>query len=156
MFEQVGPFILILMKEKPRCAWAGNDPVYKAYHDEEWGVPIYEDRRLFEMLNLEGAQAGLSWITILKKREGYRKVFDNFHPDICAEYSDGYLESLREDPSIIRNKLKIFAVRTNARAFQRVIKEFGTFREYIWSFVDHKPVINHFTTPVIALARVAL
>lgn len=132
------------MSEIIRCAWAGSDPIYHQYHDLEWGVPLHDDRRLFEMLNLEGAQAGLSWITILKKREGYRKAFDNFEPEICAEYSDAYLESLREDPSIIRNKLKIYAVRTNARAYLHVVNEYGSFDKYIWSFVDHRPIVNHF------------
>jgi len=132
------------MSEVIRCAWAGNDPLYQKYHDEEWGVALHDDRRLFEMLNLEGAQAGLSWITILKKRQGYRAAFDNFEPQVCAAYSDEYLESLRYDASIIRNKLKIYSVRTNARAFLAVAKEFGSFDSYIWSFVDHTTIINNF------------
>jgi DNA-3-methyladenine glycosylase I len=132
------------MEQLHRCTWAGSDPIYEQYHDEEWGVPLHDDVRLFEMLNLEGAQAGLSWITILKKRDGYRKAFDNFDPAICAAYSDEYLESLRQDPGIVRNKLKIYAVRANARAFLEVVKEFNSFDNYIWSFVDHKPVVNFY------------
>ena len=134
------------MTKKTRCTWAGNDPIYQDYHDKEWGVPLHDDRRLFEMLCLEGAQAGLSWITILKKRDGYREAFDNFEPEVCAAYTDEYLEALRNDSRIVRNKLKIYSVRTNAIAFLEVLKEFNSFNEYIWSFVDHKPIINHFTS----------
>ena len=125
-----------------RCPWPGVDPLYVEYHDTEWGTPEYDDRKLFEMLCLEGAQAGLSWITILRKRPGYLKAFDNFLPEVCAAYSDDYLESLREDPGIVRNRLKIYAVRTNAQAFLRVREEFETFDRYIWSFVGGKPIVN--------------
>ena len=127
-----------------RCDWAGDDPVYVKYHDEEWGKPVYDDRKLFEMLILEGAQAGLSWITILKRREGYRTVFQDFDLDYCANLSDDTLESLREDSRIIRNKLKIYSVRSNALAFKAIIEAYGSFSTYLWDFVDHKPLVNHF------------
>jgi len=127
-----------------RCHWAGDDPLYIKYHDEEWGVPTKDDHTLFEMLILEGAQAGLSWITILRRREGYRQVFDDFDLETCCQYTDDQLEAFRQDTRIIRNKLKIKAVRTNARAFKRVQEEFGSFSDYLWAFVDHKPLINHF------------
>lgn len=127
-----------------RCDWAGDDPVYVKYHDEEWGKPVYDDRKLFEMLILEGAQAGLSWITILKRREGYRTVFQDFDLDYCANLSDDTLESLREDSRIIRNKLKIYSVRSNALAFKTIIEDYGSFSTYLWNFVDHQPIVNHF------------
>jgi DNA-3-methyladenine glycosylase I len=128
-----------------RCDWATEDPLYIKYHDEEWGKPVYDDRKLFEMLILEGAQAGLSWITILKRREGYRQVFHNFDLDYCENFSDADLESLREDSRIIRNKLKIYSVRSNALAFRAIVKEFASFSDYLWGFVDHQPIINYFT-----------
>lgn len=129
-----------------RCDWAGEDPLYIAYHDNEWGKPVYDDRTLFEMLILEGAQAGLSWITILRKREGYRAVFDNFDWKVCMNYTDEELENKRQDSRIIRNRLKVNAVRGNALAFQAVIDEFGSFRDYLWGFVDGQPIVNHFET----------
>lgn len=126
-----------------RCGWSGDDPLYVAYHDEEWGVPVHDDRLLFEFLVLEGAQAGLSWITVLRKRENYRKVFDNFDADKIANYDDKKIAQLLEDPGIIRNRLKINAAIANARAFLEVQQEFGSFDAYIWQFVGGKPIINH-------------
>lgn len=132
------------MKSKKRCSWCGEDELYKQYHDEEWGRPVKEDQMLFEMLILEGAQAGLSWITVLKKRAHYRKVFHQFLPNKVAKMSDDELEALLLDPGIIRNRLKVFGTRKNALAFIKVQKEFGSFSDYIWSFVNHKPIINRF------------
>jgi len=125
-----------------RCEWAGSDPLYLAYHDGEWGIPEHDDDKLFEMLILEGAQAGLAWITILRKRENYRKAFDGFDARKVARYTDKRLEKLLADPGIVRNRLKVAAARTNARAFLVVQKEFGSFDDYIWRFVGGKPVHN--------------
>ncbi len=125
-----------------RCAWAGADPLYVAYHDEEWGIPVHDDRQLFEMLTLEGAQAGLSWITILRKREGYRAAFDNFEPAIVAEYGEEKVAALLADPGIVRNRLKIAATLRNARAFLAIQAEHGSFDAYIWRFVDGTPIQN--------------
>lgn len=127
-----------------RCKWCKNDPLYIEYHDKEWGVPIYDDQKIFEFLLLETFQAGLSWITILRKRYNFRKSFDNFDYKKIANYSDKKLEELRQDPSIIRNKLKIKAAKSNAISFIEVQKEFGTFSEYLWSFVGGEPIQNHF------------
>jgi DNA-3-methyladenine glycosylase I len=134
------------MKEKIRCEWCGNDPVYIQYHDEEWGVPVYDDRHLFEMLCLEGAQAGLSWITVLRKRENYRKAFDNFDAKKMAKYDDKRKEKLLQNEGIIRNRLKVQAFVKNAQAYLLVQKEFGSFSDYIWSFVNHQPIINHLSS----------
>ncbi|MCB0749859.1 MAG: DNA-3-methyladenine glycosylase I [Ignavibacteriae bacterium] len=131
---------------KKRCAWCGTDPLYIKYHDEEWGVPAHEDRHLFEMINLEGAQAGLSWITILKKRENYKKLFDNFDAIKISKYSENKIEMLLQNPGIVRNKLKVNSVVTNAKAFLKIQKEFGTFDKYIWQFVGGKPIKNKFKT----------
>ena len=131
---------------KTRCPWTGTDPLYIAYHDMEWGVPLYDDRKLFEFLVLEGAQAGLSWITILKKREHYRKCFDNFNPETVSEYNTPKIQSLLKDDGLIRNRLKISAAVTNARAFLAVQKEFGCFSTYIWQFVDGEPIHNEWKT----------
>lgn len=131
------------MVEKIRCGWVTEDPLYIRYHDEEWGVPVYDDRRLFEFLILEGAQAGLSWITILKKREAYREAFDGFDPHLIAAYDEEKVAQLLANPGIVRNQLKIRAAVKNARAFLQVQEEFGSFRDYIWSFVDGEPIINH-------------
>lgn len=125
-----------------RCQWCGNDPLYIAYHDTEWGVPVRDDARLFEFLLLEGAQAGLSWITVLRKREGYRALFDGFDPEKIARYSDSKLDKLLKRPEIIRNRLKVYGARQNARSFLATQREFGSFSEYIWGFVDDKPVQN--------------
>ena len=130
-----------------RCTWAATkEPLYVEYHDNEWGVPVFDDRQLFEMLCLEGAQAGLSWWTILQKRENYRQAFDHFDAEKIALYTDEKLQSLREDTGIVRNKLKIQSVVTNAKAFLRIQKEYGSFSNYIWSFVDNKPIVNHWRT----------
>lgn len=131
---------------KSRCGWSLKDQLYKDYHDNEWGIPLHDDTRLFEMLNLEGAQAGLSWYTVLTKRENYRKAFDNWDAQKIARYTDKKVEKLLQDPGIIRNKLKVAATVSNAKAFLAVQKEFGSFDKYIWQFVDHKPVIHHFKT----------
>ena len=125
-----------------RCAWCGEDPLYVAYHDQEWGVPVFDDRTLFEFLVLEGAQAGLSWSTILKKREGYRAAFAAFDPKVVADYDQNNIDSLLEDPGIVRNRLKVASAVTNARAFLAVQEERGSFAEYIWSFVDGQPIQN--------------
>ena len=125
-----------------RCSWAGTDPLYVKYHDEEWGVPLHDDRRLFEMLILEGAQAGLSWITILRKRPAYRKAFDNFDPKKVAKYDARKKRALLADAGIVRNRMKIDSAITNARAFLDVQKEFGSFDTYIWQFVGGAPLVN--------------
>jgi DNA-3-methyladenine glycosylase I len=123
-----------------RCVWPGSDPLYCAYHDEEWGVPLHDDRALFEFLVLEGAQAGLSWITILRKRAAYRKAFDNFEPAQVARYGAGKIELLLQDASIVRNRLKLEAAVGNARKFLDVQDEFGSFDAFIWRFVDGRPL----------------
>ncbi len=125
-----------------RCGWAGSDPVYVEYHDKEWGVPLHEDQRLFEMLVLEGAQAGLSWITILRKRQAYRKAFDDFNPRKVALYSRQRIVQLLSNDGIVRNRLKVEAAVRNARAFLTVQREFGSFDEYIWRFVEGTPIQN--------------
>jgi len=125
-----------------RCKWCGDDPLYVDYHDTEWGVPLYDEQALFEFLMLEGAQAGLAWITVLRKREGYRKLFDQFDPNKVARYTDAKLEKLLTNPAIIRNRLKVFGARTNARAFLKVQEEEGSFSDYIWNFVDGRPIQN--------------
>ena len=126
-----------------RCSWAaGGDPLYEAYHDEEWGVPLHDDRALFELLCLEGAQAGLAWITILRKREGYRRAFLGFDPERVAAMSDAELDERLGDPGIVRNRLKVYAARTNARAFLETRAELGTFDAYLWSWVDGTPIRN--------------
>ena len=126
------------------CGWVGSD-ILKKYHDEEWGAPVHDDRKLFEALVLDGAQAGLSWETILKKREGYRNAFDNFDPRIVAQYDDAKAEELRQDAGIVRNRQKIASAIKNARAFLKVQDEFGSFDAYLWSFVDGKPIVNSWT-----------
>lgn len=125
-----------------RCEWSGTDPLYIEYHDKEWGVPLHEDRALFEFLTLEGAQAGLSWITILRKRENYRKAFDNFEPEKVARYGDKKFAALMNDAGIVRNRQKIQATIDNARAFLHVQEEFGSFDKYIWGFVNRRPIVN--------------
>jgi DNA-3-methyladenine glycosylase I len=124
-----------------RCPWATDD-LYVAYHDKEWGVPQHDDRHLFEMLILEGAQAGLSWSTILKKRQNYRAAFDNFVPALVAKYGDKKVKQLLNDPGIVRNRLKVAAAIQNAKSFLRVQEEFGAFDAYIWRFVDGRPIQN--------------
>jgi len=130
------------MKEKKRCAWCLKDELYMKYHDEEWGVPLHDDIRLFEMLILEGAQAGLSWHTVLTKRENYRNAFDNWDAKKIACYTEKKKEKLLQNPGIIRNRLKIDAAISNAKAFLEVQKEFGSFDKYIWQFVNHEPIVN--------------
>ncbi len=132
------------MVSKNRCEWAGNDPLYIQYHDKEWGVPVFDDKTLFEFLVLETFQAGLSWITILRKRENFRKAFDDFNYTKIALYDDNKFEELIQNEGIIRNKLKIRATISNAKAFIKVQQEFGSFSKYIWGFVGHKPIINHY------------
>src|SRR5882724_4365215 len=128
--------------EKTRCAWAGTDPLYVRYHDDEWGVPSHDDRHLFEMLTLEGAQAGLSWITILRKRESYRLAFDRFDPQKIAKYDARKIKTLLADAGIVRNRLKIESTIGNARAFLVVQKELGSFERFLWTFVGGKPIVN--------------
>jgi len=125
-----------------RCEWAGDDPLYVSYHDEDWGVPVHDDHKLFEFLILEGAQAGLSWITILRKRESYREAFDQFDPEKVARYDEARIAALLENPGIIRNRLKVRSAVQNARAFLKVQEEFGSFDRFIWGFVDHQPIVN--------------
>lgn len=129
-----------------RCAWVGTDPLYIAYHDHEWGVPLHDDRTLFEFLILEGAQAGLSWSTILRKRENYRLAFDEFDPGIVAGYGEQKIAELLSNPGIVRNRLKVTAAVQNAQAFLKVQEEFGSFDAYIWRFTDGKPIINTWKT----------
>jgi DNA-3-methyladenine glycosylase I len=129
-----------MAKEIVRCPWAGNDPLYQKYHDEEWGVPVHDDRKLFEMLILEGAQAGLSWITILRKRENYRRAFDRFDAKKIARYALPKIASLLADEGIVRNRLKVEGAVRNARAFLAVQKEFGSFDAYLWRFVGGRPM----------------
>ena len=125
-----------------RCAWAGNDPLYQAYHDGEWGVPVHDDRLLFEFLILEGAQAGLSWITILRKRAAYQAAFAGFDPEIVARFDESKVAELLGNAGIVRNRLKIASTITNARAFLKVQEEFGSFDAYQWRFVDGRPIQN--------------
>ncbi len=128
-----------------RCPWATNDELYVSYHDNEWGVPVYDDRMHFEFLTLESAQAGLSWITILRRREGYRRAFADFDPQVVATFDEAKVEELMLDTGIIRNRRKIEAAVNNARRFMEVQQEFGSFTRYIWSFVGGLPMVNHFT-----------
>lgn len=125
-----------------RCEWLTEEELYIEYHDKEWGVPVYDDRKLFEMLCLEGAQAGLSWWIILKKRENYKKAFDNFEAEKIVKYTEEKLEELMEDKGIVRNRRKIESVVTNAKAFIEIQKQYGSFSNYIWKFVDNKIIIN--------------
>ncbi len=129
-----------------RCPWAGSDPLYIAYHDREWGVPLHDDRALFEMLVLEGAQAGLSWLTILRKREHYRRAFDGFDPAKVARYTPARVARLLQDPGIVRNRLKVQSAVNNARRFLDVQAAFGSFDAYVWRFVDGRPRVNAWKT----------
>lgn len=133
-------------KKPIRCPWPGADPLYLQYHDHEWGVPNHDDAHLFEMLILEGAQAGLSWITILRKRENYRRAFDGFDPQKMASYDDAKIHSLLQDPGIVRNRLKVAAAVDNARAYVALKKEFGSLSDFLWQFVDGRPTVNHWKT----------
>lgn len=135
------------MTEKTRCGWVpANKPDYTLYHDTQWGVPVHDDRILFEMLCLEGAQAGLSWYTILKRREGYRAAFRQFDPKVCAQLTDAELETILTTGDIIRNRLKVYSVRKNAIAFLAIQKEFGSFDAYVWKFVGGAPTVNRPST----------
>jgi len=133
------------MKTVNRCSWCGDDPLYVQYHDEEWGVPVHDDKKLFEFLVLEGAQAGLSWLTILRRREGYARAFAGFDVQKVAHFDQGDFEGLLGDASIIRNRAKIRAAIANARAFLEVQSEFGSFDAYIWRFVEGRPILNQWT-----------
>jgi len=130
---------------KQRCPWAGTDPLYIRYHDVEWRVPVHDDRKLFEFLILEGAQAGLSWLTILKKRPEYRRAFDNFKPSKVAGYNTEKIKELLSNPGIVRNRLKVNAAVTNARAYLQIQDEFGSFDSFIWKFVDGQPIQNQWS-----------
>ncbi len=134
------------MVDKERCGWCGIDPVYVAYHDDDWGVPVRDDRTLFEFLILEGAQAGLSWSTILNKRAGYRRLYDDFDPQLVVRYDDAKVAELLSDPAIVRNRAKVVASIGNARAFLEIRAEFGSFSDYIWRFTDGVPIQNAWTT----------
>jgi DNA-3-methyladenine glycosylase I len=138
-----------------RCPWADKDPLYIPYHDEQWGVPLHDDRRLFEMLILEGAQAGLSWLTILRKRDGYRRAFDDFDPELVASYTEKRRAELLADPGIVRNRQKIAAAIGNARAFLEVVSERGSFDRYLWDFVGGRPRVNRFRRLADVPARTA-
>jgi len=131
------------MVEKKRCFWAEEPPIYQDYHDNEWGRPLHDDQKLFEFLMLEGAQAGLSWITILKKREAYRKAFDGFDPNIVALYDDKKVEELMQNEGIVRNRLKINSTILNAKLFLEVQKKYGSFDKFIWDYVDGETIVGH-------------
>ncbi len=132
-----------MSKEKIRCSWCLKDDLYKRYHDEDWGTPLHDDQKLFELLCLEGAQAGLSWYTILKKRENYRKAFDNFDANKMSKYNAAKIEKLLQDEGIVRNRLKVNAFVTNAQTYLSIKKEYGSFDKYIWQFVGGKPIKNN-------------
>lgn len=127
-----------------RCAWVTEDKIYQDYHDKEWGVPLHDDRRLFEMLILEGMQAGLSWLTVLRKREAFREAFDGFDIDIVSKYDQKKVANLMENKDIIRNRLKIESVIRNAKAFLKVQEQYGSFDSFIWSYVNNKPIVNNY------------
>jgi DNA-3-methyladenine glycosylase I len=135
-----------MSKKLKKCEWAGDNPLYVDYHDKEWGVPVFDDQKLFEFLILETFQAGLSWITVLRKRDNFRTAFDNFDYKKVALYDKEKISQLLNDEGIIRNRLKIYAAVSNARAFLEIRKEYGTFSKYIWSFTSGKPIINKFKT----------
>lgn len=143
-------------QEIKRCHWCGTDPLYVKYHDTEWGIPVYDDTVFYEFLLLESFQAGLSWITILRKRENFRKAFDNFDYATIAQYDQHKIDALREDKSIVRNKLKIQAAISNAKAFMAVQTEFGSFSNYIWHFTAGKPIKNHWNSPTDVPAHTEL
>ncbi len=134
------------MEEKIRCEWCGTDPLYVAYHDEEWGVPEFDDRQLFAKLILDGAQAGLSWITILRKRENYWAAFDGFDPEKIARYDEQKIAELLQNPGIVRNRLKVQSAVKNAQGFLQIMEEHGSFSDYLWQFVDGRPIQNPWRT----------
>lgn len=145
-------------EEKHRCSWCLSSEIYRTYHDTEWGVPVRDDRKMFEFLLLESAQAGLSWITILKRREGYRRAFANFDPQIVATFDAQKIEELMQDTGIIRNRKKIESAIKNAQAFLQIVESHGSFCNYIWAFVDGKPIVNQFKSlsevpPITPLAE---
>lgn len=142
--------------DKKRCAWCLRDPIYIFYHDKEWGKPIHDDRLLFEFLILEGMQAGLSWLTVLKKREAFREAFSNFDAKKIAKYDEAKIKKLLANPGIIRNQLKIQSAITNAQSFLKVQKEWGSFAKYIWHFVDGKPIINKYQSLKMVPAKTAI
>ena len=148
--------MLIVLADKKRCEWPGADKLMITYHDEEWGAPVQDDKKWFEFIVLDTFQAGLSWKIVLHKREGFRKAFANFEVEKVAQFTEAQTEALREDKSIIRNKLKIKATITNAQAFMRIQKEFGSFNKYIWDFVGGKPIVNHFENSKDIPAKTAL
>ncbi len=133
-------------KDAGRCPWCGAEPIYVAYHDEEWGVPVYDDGKMFEFLTLEAAQAGLSWLTVLKKRENYRKAFAGFDAAKVARFGEAKIAKLLENPGIIRNRLKVAAAVNNAKLFLKVAEKHGSFCKYLWSFVDGRPIDNRLRT----------
>jgi DNA-3-methyladenine glycosylase I len=145
-----------MAKEKIRCSWCLKDDLYKNYHDKEWGTPLHDDQKLFELLCLEGAQAGLSWYTVLKKRENYRKAFDNFDANKMAKYNSAKIEKLLQDEGIIRNRLKVNAFVSNAQIFLSIKKEYGSFDKYIWQFVGGKPIKNDVKTMKDVPAKTAI
>jgi DNA-3-methyladenine glycosylase I len=148
-----------MMSDAPttvRCAWCGDDPLYQAYHDTEWGVPLHDDRALFELLTLEGAQAGLSWITVLRKRETYREAFANFDPATVARFTEADQAALMLNPGIVRNRLKISSTIDNARAFLAIQAEFGSFDAWLWRFVEGRPIQNSLRSLADAQASTAL
>jgi DNA-3-methyladenine glycosylase I len=134
------------MSEQTRCIWCGEDPLYQQYHDNEWGVPCRDDKKLFEFLLLEGAQAGLSWITILRKREAYRQAFADFDADRVAAFAEHDIERCMQDAGIVRNRLKIKSAVLNAKLFIEIQKEFGSFSAYLWGYVDNQPIVNHWAS----------
>ena len=142
--------------EKKRCGWGDTSELYTNYHDEEWGAPVHDDRQHFEFMVLESAQAGLSWITILKKRENYRRAYDNFDPEKVARYGEKKIAALLEDSGIVRNRLKILASINNAKHFLEIQDEFGSFTDYIWGYVKNKPVIGKWKTLAEIPARTEL
>ncbi len=127
-----------------RCPWGLSDPIYREYHDTEWGFPVHDDRKQFEFLVLESAQAGLSWLTILKRREGYRRLYDGFDPQLVADYDEKKISKMLLDPGIIRNRKKIESSINNAQKFLKIQEEYGSFSTYLWGFIDGKQVVNHF------------
>ena len=139
-----------------RCAWSGSDPLLLDYHDREWGVPLHDDRRLFEFLILEGAQAGLSWMTVLRKRENYRRAFQGFDPQVIAAYSPADVRRLLADEGIIRNRLKIESAIRNGRALLSIIEEFGSFDAFLWRYVQDRPIQNAWPSPAQVPARTEL
>ena len=134
------------MNEKMRCGWCGDDPLYVQYHDEDWGVPVYDDRQLFAKLILDGAQAGLSWITILRKQENYWQAFDQFDPEKIARYDEAKIAELLQNPGIVRNRLKVNAAVKNARGYLKIQTEQGSFSDFLWQFVEGKPIQNRWQT----------